>query len=81
MKDLSSKKKMHMMIIEGPVNPDDVLAKIPMKQADLQTQYSEAVHNYKKEFLGWRAGIRPDIAKVRSIVIPLLEHLLNRKRC
>ena len=28
---------------EGPVNPDDVLAKIPMKQTDLQTRYNEAV--------------------------------------
>ncbi len=65
---------------EGPVNPDDVLAKIPMKQADLQTRYSDAVHNYKKEFLGWRAGVRPDIAKVRSIVIPLLEAFIEQKK-
>jgi HD-GYP domain-containing protein (c-di-GMP phosphodiesterase class II) len=65
---------------EGPVNPDDVLAKIPMKQADLQTRYSDAVHNYKKEFLGWRAGVRPDIAKVRSIVIPLLEAFNEQKK-
>lgn len=65
---------------EGPVNPDDVLARIPMKQADLQTRYSDAVHNYKKEFLGWRAGVRPDIAKIRSIVIPLLEAFIEQKK-
>ncbi len=65
---------------EGPVNPDDILAKIPVIQADLHTQYNDAVHNYKKEFLGWRAGLRPDIAKVRSIVIPLLEAFIEQKK-
>src|SRR6185437_9303416 len=28
---------------EGSVDPDEVLTKIPMKQADLKTRYSEAV--------------------------------------
>src|SRR4051812_330608 len=44
---------------DNPVDPDEILTKIPIKQVDLQTQYSEAVQNYKKEFNGWRAGIRP----------------------
>jgi HD-GYP domain-containing protein (c-di-GMP phosphodiesterase class II) len=65
---------------EGTVDPDEILEKMPMKQADLQTQYFEAVQKYKKEFLGWHAGIRPDIAKVRSIVIPLLETFGERKK-
>ncbi|HJF31718.1 MAG TPA: HD-GYP domain-containing protein [Sporosarcina psychrophila] len=65
---------------KGSVDPDDVLAKIPMKQASLQTRYSNAVTDYKKEFLGWRAGVRPDIAKIRSIVIPLLETFIEQKR-
>lgn len=65
---------------EGPVDADEVLAKIPIKQSDLQTRYSDAVHNYKKEFFGWRAGVRPDIAKVRSIVIPLLETFIEQKK-
>jgi len=65
---------------EGPVNPDDVLAKIPLKQGDIQTRYSDAVNNYKKEFIGWRAGVRPDVAKVRSIVIPLLDAFVEQKK-
>ena len=40
---------------------------------DIRDQYSSAVTNYKKEFNGWRAGTRPDIAKVRALIIPLLE--------
>lgn len=65
---------------EGTVDPDEILAKTSMRQTDLQTQYSETVHKYKKEFLGWRAGIRPDIAKVRSMVIPLLERWSEQKK-
>ncbi|MEK5040614.1 HD-GYP domain-containing protein [Sporosarcina sp. FSL K6-3457] len=74
------REEAHNLDQENPVDPDDILSKIPMKQADLQTNYSEAVQNYKKEFMGWRAGIRPDIAKVRSIVIPLLEIFIEQKR-
>jgi HD-GYP domain-containing protein (c-di-GMP phosphodiesterase class II) len=65
---------------ENPVDPDDILAEIPMKRQDLQTEYSKAVQNYKKEFVGWRAGKRPDVAKVRSITIPLLETFIEQKR-
>ena len=63
---------------EGTVDPDEILT-ITSLQTDLQAQYSEAVQKYKKEFLGWRAGIRPDIAKVRSMVIPLLERWGEQK--
>ncbi|WP_203248263.1 HD-GYP domain-containing protein [Sporosarcina beigongshangi] len=65
---------------ENPVDPDDILTQIPMKRQDLQTQYSESVQNYKKEFIGWRAGQRPDVAKVRSIAIPLLETFIEQKK-
>jgi HD-GYP domain-containing protein (c-di-GMP phosphodiesterase class II) len=70
----------HAIDGENPVDPDDILAKIPMKQVDLQTQYSKAVQNYKKEFNGWRAGIRPDVAKIRSIAIPILETFIEQKK-
>ncbi|NYF25531.1 HD-GYP domain-containing protein [Sporosarcina sp. JAI121] len=65
---------------EDIIDRDEVLATLIVEQADLQMQYKEAVHNYKKEFLGWCAGVRPDIAKVRSIVIPLLETFNEQKK-
>ena len=74
------REETHDIDKESPVDPDDILSKIPMKQVDLQVNYNEAVQNYKKEFIGWRAGIRPDVAKVRSIAIPLLETFIEQKR-
>ena len=74
------RERVHEIDHENPVDPDDILAKIPMKQHDLQVQYSEVVQNYKKEFVGWRAGQRPDVAKVRTITIPLLETYIEQKR-
>ena len=38
-------------------------------------QYQKAVEAIKKEFASWRAGISPDVAKVRAIIVPLLEQL------
>ncbi len=35
--------------------------------------YQEAVQAIKKEYTKWRAGINPDVATVRSIIVPLLE--------
>lgn len=53
-------------------NINAILAKIETAN-DIKTQYNNAVNDYKKEFNSWRAGIRPDIAKIRSIILPLLE--------
>ena len=61
------------------VDPDDVLAKIPMKKIDLKTEYNEAVQKYKREFTRWRAGIRPDIAKVRSIYSSIRTFIEQKK--
>lgn len=72
--------KAHEIDQENPIDPDDILTKIPMKLEDLQMQYNESVQNYKKEFIGWRAGQRPDVAKVRSIVISLLETFIDQKK-
>ena len=34
----------------GPVDPNDVLAKVPMKKIDIVALYNEAVQKYKREF-------------------------------
>lgn len=42
-------------------------------EKSLEEHYEEAVQNIKKEYMKWRAGITPDVAQVRSIIVPLLE--------
>lgn len=73
------KEDLHVIDTENPVDPNAVLASIPMGEADLQVRYQKAVQNYKKEFSSWQAGTRPDIAIVRSIVIPLIETFMEQK--
>lgn len=73
------KEEVYAIDNKNSVNPDEILSGIPMSQADLQAKYIEAVQNYKKEFIGWRAGKRLDVAEVRSIVIPLLEIFAEQK--
>lgn len=46
-----------------------------IKKDSFQTQYNKAVQDIKREFASWRAGITPDVAKVRLIMVPLLEQL------
>ncbi|OIK05394.1 HD-GYP domain, c-di-GMP phosphodiesterase class II (or its inactivated variant) [Bacillus sp. OV322] len=41
------------------------------------TQYLKAVQAYKKLFKNWQAGSIADVAKVRSIIIPLFEKFLE----
>ncbi|AOV06349.1 HD-GYP domain-containing protein [Sporosarcina ureilytica] len=38
-----------------------------------QTSYLETVNKFKKEYVKWRVGIKPDIASVRSFIVPLLK--------
>ncbi len=46
-----------------------------VKKPTFQNQYEEAVQQVKKEFVKWQSGIKPDVAKMRSIIVPLLEQL------
>lgn len=62
------------------IDPDELLATIPAAKSDMKIQYIEAVLKFKKEFMGWRAGIRPEVSKVRSIIMPLLETVINEKQ-
>ncbi|WP_438314016.1 HD-GYP domain-containing protein [Sporosarcina sp. FA9] len=62
------------------IDPDDILSKIPMNQIDTVTLYRDAVQKYKKEFSSWQAGIKPDVAKVRAIIIPLVDAFIGQKK-
>ena len=63
-----------------PINPNEILANRPIKKDDLVVMYNEAVQKYKRKFSHWEAGIKPDIAKVRAVIIPLVETFLTQKR-
>lgn len=54
-------------------NPDEILTELESKSINFEKEYNEAVKSYKKEFISWQSGTRPDITKVRSIMIPFLE--------
>ena len=62
------------------IDPDDILATISTVKIDLKTKYNETVQQFKKEFAKWKAGSRPDIAKVRSFLMPLFEAFIEQKR-
>ncbi|MEK9200229.1 HD-GYP domain-containing protein [Ureibacillus sp. 179-F W5.1 NHS] len=42
-----------------------------------ETKFQLAVADYKKLFLGWEAGSKIDITKVRGIILPLVEEFLT----
>lgn len=56
----------------------DITKSAPIKKVKkdpFPIRYQKAVEAIKKEFSSWRAGISPDVAKVRAIIVPLLEQL------
>ena len=73
------KKELSEADQNAPVNPEDILENIPMNQYLLKKQYTDAVRAYEKEFSNWRAGIRPDIVKVREFIVPLVEQYTKQK--
>ena len=62
------------------VDPDEILEQLELEKEVIQEYYNKAVKDYKKEFNAWRAGIKPDIIKVRSIILPLLEKFSKEKK-
>lgn len=50
------KEDLHVIDTESPVDPNAVLASIPMEEADLQVRYQKAVQNYKKNLVAGKQG-------------------------
>lgn len=50
---------------------------IPTVKISFETKFQQAVHNFKKLFVGWEAGSKIDITKVREIILPLVEEFLE----
>ncbi|MFF2754477.1 HD-GYP domain-containing protein [Psychrobacillus sp. NPDC058041] len=42
-------------------------------KSDFVHLYNDAVTNYQKEFNSWESGVKVDVAKLRNIIIPLVE--------
>lgn len=42
--------------------------------------YIDAVNNYQKEFSSWEAGMNVDVAKLRMIIMPLVERVSKEKQ-
>ena len=42
--------------------------------------YSQAVKDYKKEFMNWASGSKVDVTKVRSFIMPLVERVLEERQ-
>ncbi|MHA6260992.1 HD-GYP domain-containing protein [Sporosarcina sp. CAU 1771] len=62
-----------------PIDPDNLLAEITLEQIDVLALFDEVVQQYKREFNGWRAGVRVNVAKIRTIIMPLLEVFIEKK--
>lgn len=67
-----------------PFKPTETLEEeeaIELVQTESTTgQYLRTVQEYKKLFSNWQAGAQIDIAKVRNIIIPLFERLMDYPR-
>lgn len=50
------------------------------RTSDLHTMYKKAVNDYKREFTSWRSGVKLDIAKVRLLIMPLLDSYMEHKK-
>lgn len=44
-----------------------------------EKQYNEGINYFKKEFSNWQAGARVDINKVREVMLPLIEAVLEKR--
>lgn len=75
-------KEVHIKkyLVDGkPFNPD-ILIQEESKVADktkmsLIETFLTSVNEFKKEFNSWRAGAQVNVARIREIILPLLENL------
>ena len=58
----------------------EVMLDIPLSTiTPFERHYEEAVAYLKKEFPNWQAGARLDMTKIRGVMIPLIEALLENR--
>lgn len=60
-------------------NPEELMERLDLEQEVFQEYFDEATKNYKREFHAWRAGVKPDVAKIRAMILPLVEKFAKEK--
>ena len=61
---------------QSEVSETDLVA-LPEAVPTFKRVYDNSVEQFKKEFKNWEAGAKVDIAKARSIILPLVEMVLE----
>ncbi|WP_027408152.1 HD-GYP domain-containing protein [Anoxybacteroides tepidamans] len=62
------------------IEPKSPKNEIENKKEDVVTLYLRAVQQYKKFFQAWQLGSPIDIGKIRELIIPLLDRLIENRR-
>lgn len=53
---------------------------IPLPKApSFEVNYTEAIEQFKKEFKNWESGAKIDITRVRTLMMPLIERVLEER--
>ena len=52
----------------------------PAIQTNFIKLYNDAINSFYKEFSSWEAGIKVDLAKLRNIIMPLVERAMDDKK-
>ncbi|MGE7666333.1 HD-GYP domain-containing protein [Ureibacillus composti] len=58
---------------KGPSSTEDTIE----QELSFEMMYKNAVNQFEREFLSWEAGAIIDIAKVRIIILPLVDEVLK----
>lgn len=64
---------------EGKVDPINNEV-VPVLKKDFVQLYNHAVNAYHKEFNSWEAGMKVDVAKLRNIIMPLVDKAMDDKK-
>jgi HD-GYP domain-containing protein (c-di-GMP phosphodiesterase class II) len=67
-----------------PFKPNEVIENSrneeKIEEEGIVSLYLKAVQHYKRVFQSWQSGIPVDIGEIRTIIIPLLDRLIESKR-
>ncbi|MEG0431543.1 MAG: HD-GYP domain-containing protein [Anaerovoracaceae bacterium] len=64
------------LLAEEPITEETTAIALP-QYTSFETYYNNAIMQFKKEFGNWQAGAKIDITKVRGMIIPLIEKVLE----
>ncbi len=59
------------------VTSEDIQMYIPESSYSFENNYRSAVQEFKKLFIGWEAGSKIDITKIREIILPLVNKIIE----